>query len=609
MDGKRLWAICVTAAWAACGASVGEAGAGGAVRVELRRIGERWQLFRAGRPYAVRGVGGDASRPLLKACGGNSVRTWGVDGRTRAMLDEAHRLGLTVTVGIWLGQRRQGFDYGDDRAVRRQLATARGVIERFRDHPAVLMWGIGNETELPPAGEPAKEDARHWKAVNDVAAAARELDPNHPTMTVIAEVGGEKVKSLHRYGSAIDVVGINSYAGAVSLPRRYRQAGGTKPYVVTEFGPPGTWEVAKNKLGVIDEPSSAAKAGWYRRAYEAFAADQALCLGSYAFLWGHKQEGTATWFGMFLPDGVTKTAAVDTMAELWSGKAPPNLSPTVASLTVDKADGLKPGETVRARLEVRDPEQDPIKVRWHLAMDSGDYATFGDRRGAPRSFREAVVRSTASAAEVKIPNSGGIYRLFALVYDGRGGGAAANVPLRVAGPVITLPPPPGREVKLPLVVVGDGGTSPYAPSGWMGNHKALSMDDHCRTQPHAGRTCVKFTYADSAQWAGVVWQDPPGDWGDRPGGYYLVGATRLTFWARGEKGGEQVKFGCGLIDRDKLHYDTAVGSVQVRLTTKWRQFTIDLRRRDLSRIKSGFYWSASARGEGFTFYLDDVRYE
>jgi hypothetical protein len=28
-----------------------------------------------------------------------------------------------------------------------------------------------------------------WKAVNDVAAMAKEIDPDHPTMTVTAEIG------------------------------------------------------------------------------------------------------------------------------------------------------------------------------------------------------------------------------------------------------------------------------------------------------------------------------------------------------------------------------------------------------------------------------------
>jgi hypothetical protein len=74
--------------------------------------------------------------------------------------------------------------------------------------------------------------------------------------------------------------------------------------VITEFGPPGPWEVRKTSWGAPVEPTSTEKAKIYLRNHSgAIAAESAQCLGSYAFLWGHKQEATATWFGMFLPSG------------------------------------------------------------------------------------------------------------------------------------------------------------------------------------------------------------------------------------------------------------------------------------------------------------------
>jgi len=39
--------------------------------------------------------------------------------------------------------------------------------------------------------------------------------------------------------------------------------------------------------------------------------DNKLCLGSYVFFWGQKQERTPTWYGMFLKSG-EETAAIDT---------------------------------------------------------------------------------------------------------------------------------------------------------------------------------------------------------------------------------------------------------------------------------------------------------
>ena len=56
-------------------------------------------------------------------------------------------------------------------------------------------------------------------------------------------------ENLHRLCPDIDIVGINSYGGAASVPERYRKAGGTKPYILTEFGPPGRWEIEATAWG------------------------------------------------------------------------------------------------------------------------------------------------------------------------------------------------------------------------------------------------------------------------------------------------------------------------------------------------------------------------
>ncbi|HUJ09332.1 MAG TPA: hypothetical protein VL171_04840 [Verrucomicrobiae bacterium] len=120
---------------------------------------------------------------------------------------------------------------------------------------------------------------------------------------------------------------------------------------------------------------------------------------------------------------------------------------------------------------------------------------------------------------------------------------------------------------------------------------------------------MKLQYLAPGQWGGIIWQDPPNDWGDKPGGYNLSGATKLTFWARGETGGEKVKFVFGVIKREKPHFDTASGELDVVLTRDWTQYSIDLAGKDLSRIKTGFGWTVSGQGKPITFYVDDVKYE
>lgn len=573
------------------------------IAVRLEHSGDGYQLLRAGKPYLIRGAGGDGSLSLLAKAGGNSIRTWGADN-LGAKLDEAHRLGLTVAVGIWLGHERHGFDYNSADQVADQFEQVRQAIERYKNHPAVLLWGLGNEME----GYERGDNAAIWSAVNNLAGLAKQLDPNHPTMTVVAEIGGDRVKNIHRLCPNIDIVGINSYGGVASLPKRYAEAGGKKPYIVSEFGPPGVWETQKNGWGVAPELTSTEKAAYYRKAYERnVLAQPGKCLGAYAFTWGNKQEATATWFGMLLPDG-NKLAAVDAMTELWSGKPPANRCPAIGKLALDGPPQLEPGETVRALVRAADPEGDPLDVRWVLRAEAEALGTGGDAEPEPEAFPDAIAQADNEHAEIKMPAGPGGYRLFVYVHDGRGGAAVANLPLLVKGTPVAKP---ARKAELPLVVYDEAGREkpPYVPTGWMGETKQIALSEDCATKPHEGKTCLRAEFKAPAGWGGVVWQHPGNNWGDRPGGWNLADAKRLTFWARGERGGEVVTFQFGLLGADKPNHDTAKGETKAQLTTEWKQYTIDLSGTDLSRIITGFAWVVAGQGKPVTFYVDDVRYE
>ena len=108
---------------------------------------------------------------------------------------------------------------------------------------------------------------------------------------------------------------------------------------------------------------------------------------------------------------------------------------------------------------------------------------------------------------------------------------------------------------------------------------------------------------------GVVWQSPVNDWGSKPGGFDFTGAKTLSVWARGEKGGEKVKFGFGGIAKDKAYHDSDASSTDVTLTTEWKQYSIDLKGKDLTTIKSGFYWSVEASGAPITLFMSDIKWE
>jgi hypothetical protein len=114
-----------------------------------------------------------------------------------------------------------------------------------------------------------------------------------------------------------------------------------------------------------------------------------------------------------------------------------------------------------------------------------------------------------------------------------------------------------------------------------------------------------------AGWAGIYWQDPPNNWGNAKGGYDLTGAKKLTFYAKGEKGGEVVaEFKIGGM-RGEYSDSTSVSIGPVTLTPEWKQYEIDLKNEDLSLVIGGFSFviSAMENPNGATFYLDEIIFE
>ena len=558
-----------------------------------------WQLLRGGEPYVIKGAGGDGPKDELAAAGGTTIRTWGVGPETGALLDEAQGLGLTVVVGHWLGHERHGFDYNDVDQVAEQFERVRRDVLALKDHPAVLAWGVGNEME----GIEAADDAAVWSHVQAVAAMIKSLDPHHPTLTVTADIGGRRVDAVHRLCPDIDIFGINSYGGAPSLAQRYRAAGGTKPYIITEFGPPGVWEIGLTSFGAPPELTSTEKAAAYRDAYQQGCLDaHGLCLGALAFTWGFKMEATSTWYGMFLPGG-DKLAAVDAMTEMWSGRPPTDLCPEIRAFGLRGSNVVAPGDTVRVDLDIVDPEGAPVTASWAVRGEAAEYITGGDTQAVPLELDGIIVDASETGATLVMP-AGGVYRLYLTARDGRGGAATANVPIKVdglAGPV---------RVKLPLAVYADGESQPWAPSGWMGNISELTMDPQCTDSPRSGATCLRFSYRNPGQWAGVAWQHPADDWGDLAGGFDLTGVSKLTFWARGATGKERLDFRVGLLTAEKPFSDTVhVEKKNIRLTTEWKRYTIKLKGKDLSRVKTPFMWTAAGQGRTLTFDLDDIRFE
>jgi hypothetical protein len=145
----------------------------------------------------------------------------------------------------------------------------------------------------------------------------------------------------------------------------------------------------------------------------------------------------------------------------------------------------------------------------------------------------------------------------------------------------------------------------------MGDWGDVSLDDAFPGNPYSPPTCVKIIYSaaqsQSMGFSGIYWQYPDSNWGDQPG-RDLSGYTRLTFWARGELGGEQSLFKAGGLKGESLpEHSTGV----VTLSKEWQQYTIDLEGADLSNVVGGFCWTTTKdqNPTGCTIYLDEILYE
>jgi hypothetical protein len=403
------------------------------VKVEIARTADGYQLLRGGLPYIVRGAGmvrDDIAR--FAAHGGNSIRNWTTDDRiqnVQALLDAAQASGVTVALCLPMRPERSGFDYDDQEAVARQRESFRETILSYRDHPALLLWIVGNELNH------SYSNPRVYDAVNDVARMIHELDPNHPVTTAMEGFRPDVVSEALKRAPELDFLSFQAYGGLFSLPERMRLAGFTQPFMVTEWGTIGWWEMERTPWGAPVELTSSEKADVILRALqEALTPLEGQLLGSYVFKWGQKQERTPTWFGLLLESG-EETETVDVMHYAWNGDWPANRTPRVEALRLDgraarEGVTLAAGGSYGIRFDVRDPENDPLRFRFQVKRESEATQVGGDHEPPQSDIDGWLADPTAAMTTITVPVPGK-YRLFAYAYDDHGHAAHANIPFLV----------------------------------------------------------------------------------------------------------------------------------------------------------------------------------
>jgi hypothetical protein len=402
-------------------------------KVEIKNIGGRFQLNYHGKPYFIKGAGGYTYFEQLKQYGGNSIRLWSTDN-AREYLDKAQELGLTVTLGLYMELERHGFNYDDKIAVAKQLEKLKKEVLKFKDHPALLMWGVGNEVDQ------FAKNYNVWNAVNDLARFIHEVDPDHPTTTMLAGVPKKHVREIVKRCPDIDVLSINAFKDLPYIRHKIFDAGWDGPYLVGEWGASGYWETPKTPWGAFIEETSTEKAMVCEERYKtAIANNTDRCIGSYIFYWGYKQARTHTLLSLFLESG-EETAIIDVLQKNWNStnpsNKPSNKAPVILPIGIDDEKihlgvFLKPGTLHMAYTDCTDPENDPLTYKWEIYHESTEKKEGGDTEDKPASINGLIIDGTGRALSFKAPEQKGPYRLFVSVFDGKNNVATANAPFYV----------------------------------------------------------------------------------------------------------------------------------------------------------------------------------
>jgi hypothetical protein len=407
----------------------------GPAHVEMRQVDGKYRLYVNDEEFFVKGGGCEfGACDEIASHGGNAFRTWRTDNGQQSgleVLDLAHRSGLKVMMGLDVARERHGFDYDDEVAVAAQLERFRNEVLELKDHPALLGWGIGNELNHHSTNK------RVWNAVNDIARMIKEVDGKHVVTTMLAGIGKNEAEYIAANCPDLDFISIQMYGDIINLKQRLNDAGYNGPYLVTEWGATGHWEVAKTSWGSPIEQTSSEKAEAIKERYErAILADDANCMGSFVFLWGQKQERTPSWYGLYTENG-EKTEAINVMEYYWTGEWPENVAPKMKDITIEGMGGrfdnvqlVKDTEyTATITIEHNNPEI--LNVRAEIMPEPKELSDGGDYEPRPASVEGLVVSADLTGIKFKAPTEPGAYRILVYVIDNDNNAGTANVPFYV----------------------------------------------------------------------------------------------------------------------------------------------------------------------------------
>ena len=225
--------------------------------VHLKSDGASFQLYRNGHPFYIKGAAGILHFEELAKTGGNTIRVYDTLNLAE-VLDEAEKNGLAVIVDIPLPKYDEQFPAYDDNKKNDELkAKVRFLVQKFRAHPALLIWNLGNELRYPLRLVPNK----FIDTFNALIEIIHTEDPNHLVSTTVQR--RTDILAIARHSPQLDLLGYNIF-GTIKNIRSYIESlnavlSESFPYYISEWGIDGYWETESTKWGAGIEPTSTKK--------------------------------------------------------------------------------------------------------------------------------------------------------------------------------------------------------------------------------------------------------------------------------------------------------------------------------------------------------------
>ena len=352
----------------------------------------------------------------LQQLGVDTIRTWGVNEETPALLDLEQQFKIKVLLGLWLRHGRPGaegdddFNWIDDEAGKQaQFDATLKHVRAFRSHPALWAWGLGNEVTLNVGSE--EEKIAYATFLEALCRAVKDCDPQHPTASVSAWT--LDVPYWQAHCPSLDLYGINVYGYAIyDLPWALRDLGVEKPYFLGEFGVTGEWSVPKDQHGVAVEPSDQEKYEMFATTLEdASRIAGPSFLGAFLFNFEDKLDFAAIWLNLMV-DGKTRPSFWGAR-QAYSAQEPDVKLPTIASFAVEgEVACATPSQWITLNVIVASSEPGLVQTSFHF-----------NQRAGSRVERDAVLQLLHRPSlepgtyDVQLPQRTGATKLYVFAVD------------------------------------------------------------------------------------------------------------------------------------------------------------------------------------------------